>query len=76
MPKYYGLVVRENRESAWTFEFGDFDRGCVQFERDCYRDNYKASNLMIVVFAECPDASGVDEYLRELNQHLTQDPIK
>ena len=76
MPKYYGLVVREERSEPWCFEFGSFDRSDVQFERDCYRSSHKASNLMVVVFAECPDASGVNEYLRELNQHLTQDPIK
>lgn len=64
--KYYGLVLRE--EGMWTWAFGDFDKECVVFERDDYRDGgVKAKDLNIVTFASVPSQAQVDELIADLN---------
>lgn len=47
--KYHTLLSRDNADSPWRIEFGDFDRETVEQERAEYRDNgAKASTLKII----------------------------
>ncbi|MNZ81401.1 hypothetical protein D3C78_1000650 [compost metagenome] len=46
---YYSLLSREDDASPWTIEFGDYDKECVESEKEEYRDKgVKATNLKII----------------------------
>lgn len=41
MTTYFSLLSREGAESPWAIEFGDYDRECVEFEREEMHEGYK-----------------------------------
>jgi len=45
---YYSLFVRDTINDEWRIEFGDWDKGAVEFEYQDYRDHgHKVQNLKI-----------------------------
>lgn len=69
MAKYYQLCVRIN--DAWSPEFGDFDRECVEDERQDYRDSdYKAKDLVILTCKDGSRASLIEAYERKFKTHF------
>ena len=64
---YHMLFQREPGE-AWTPQFGDRDRDCVEFERDEYKANgAKARDLKIVKFPRVPSQKQVNAKRDEMN---------
>lgn len=63
---YYTLVERDDAKSPWTIQFGDYDKGTVQFELDDRRDHgARAKNLMIICTGNL--AKDVTEAVHKLN---------
>jgi hypothetical protein len=49
MARYFLLLARDGAGKPWRLEFGDYDRGTVDYERQTYRDNgTRAGNLKII----------------------------
>ena len=47
--KYYLLAERDSAGEPWFVSFGDYDRECVHFERQCRRDHgVKATDLKVM----------------------------
>lgn len=62
--KYFSLVVKE--DGRWSVQFGDYDRECVESERDDYADRgHKASALRILATADSQAA--IDLAVGKLN---------
>ncbi|MEK9754670.1 MAG: hypothetical protein VW338_15860 [Rhodospirillaceae bacterium] len=66
--KYHSLLeqIEIDGRQVWSIAFGDYDRGCVEDERDGYLDNdVPARKLQIVTTAD--DQAAVYARLAELN---------
>jgi hypothetical protein len=82
---YFILAVRNDgleaprNDADWSPQFGDYDKECVEFERDDYRDHgSRACDLKIV---RLPDARQVTvnaaiEALNGRNCDLVERPIR
>lgn len=58
---YYGLWHRDN--GTWVWAFGDYDRECVEFERDDMHEGYLGiakKDLKIVRYARVPTQGQID----------------
>lgn len=61
--KYYSLIVRDRVGTAWSIEFGDYDRHIVSYERGAVIPQYSQGNTRIMVSAD-----GQLDILAELNK--------
>lgn len=64
---YYTLLVRDDKTSPWAIHFGDYDRECVNDERDGIvdSDEYKKSNTRI--FGSADDQPAINAAVAALN---------
>lgn len=64
---YYTLIVRDDKNSPWGIHFGDYDRECVQDERNdiCDSGEYTKSNTR--VFGSADDQTSINEMLAAFN---------
>ena len=68
MAKYYTLIVREADGTVGP-QFGDFDRQCVEDERQEYRDQgYKAKDLAILITKNATRAEIIRAFEAKYNQ--------
>lgn len=64
--KYYGLF--SYTEGQWAYEFGDYDKECVEFERDDYMDKgWKRKHLIIHTWNTCPSQGEIDQLQSAMN---------
>lgn len=64
--KYHTLLVRE--DGAWTREFGDYERGTVEYELEDYRDKgVRRSDLKIITTDD--NDSAINAAVAKLNQN-------
>ena len=63
MARYHTLVVKFNRDDAWSVQFGDYDREVVADERDdSYGDAYRTK-----IITTNDDQASINEEVRRLN---------
>lgn len=66
--EYFILLVRDNKESPWTVEFGDYDKRNVKYEQDDYCEHdYKRTNTRIVSCIGAPSHDDLMDLLRGWN---------
>lgn len=64
--KYHSLLIIE--AGRWTSPFGDFDKECVEFERDTYvEDGCKKKNIKLYTWAKVPTQAQLEDMLHALN---------
>lgn len=64
---YYTLLVRDHANDPWAIDFGDYDRECVQDERDGLVDSeeYTKGNTKIIKSAD--DQASINAAVAALN---------
>lgn len=63
---YYTLATREYEGAPWAPQFGDYSRGCVEYELDDYRDQgYERKDLKIIKSMD--DQASINAAVEALN---------
>ena len=63
---YHLLLVLYPDCITWDLEFGDYDRSVVKEERDAFRSDHKAKNMMLVTVANGKQQT-IDEAIEKIN---------
>lgn len=65
--KYYSLLVRDDKTSPWAIHFGDYDRECVEGERDDITESGEYAKGNTRIFGSADDQNSINEMLAAFN---------
>jgi hypothetical protein len=64
---YYTLIVRDDKSSPWAIHFGDYDRACVNDERDDITESGEYAKGNTKIFGSADDQTSINEMLAAFN---------
>lgn len=66
--EYFMLLVREDKDSPWTMEFGAYNKRDVRYEQEDYCEHdYKRTNTRVVSCIGAPSHDDLMDLMRGFN---------